>query len=149
AAENTLRLWDTELNKELRPERGHTDMVTALSFSRDGQSLLSGGDDKAVRLWDTGQARESRSFRGHILKVADVALSPNGKLALSCTHGNPDPGVRLWDVEKDREVRQLPTTVDAAGPGLNLVQAVAFAPDGKHALACCKPGDPKEKAEGF
>ncbi len=41
---------------ERRPLVGHTDKVTFLHFSVDGQRLFTGCDDGVVRLWNTENA---------------------------------------------------------------------------------------------
>ncbi|MFQ3684929.1 WD40 repeat domain-containing protein, partial [Roseiflexus sp.] len=36
-----------------------------MTFSPDGQMLLSGGADGTTRLWNVGDGREIRRFAGH------------------------------------------------------------------------------------
>ena len=68
-------------------------MVNALAFSPDGQTALTGSEDKTARLWDvkTGQPR------GAVLKhegvVNAVAFSRDGQTALT---GSADKTARLW-----------------------------------------------------
>ena len=42
---------------------GHTGSVTTLVFSRDAQSLISGGYDTTVRLWDVKKQEEKVTRR--------------------------------------------------------------------------------------
>ncbi len=46
-------LWDLEAGNPLRTLHGHKAIVRSLSFSPDGESLVSGGDDMSVRIWST------------------------------------------------------------------------------------------------
>ena len=41
---------------------GHTSEVTCLTFSSDGTSLVSGGDDCTVKLWDVLRFQTSKPF---------------------------------------------------------------------------------------
>jgi RNA polymerase sigma factor (sigma-70 family) len=52
-----VSLFDTGSGKELRRFAGHQDRVTALAFSPDGKTLVSGGRDKVVALWDLATGR--------------------------------------------------------------------------------------------
>lgn len=46
-----IELWDTNGNN-LGTLSGHTESITALVFSHDGKTLVSGSDDGTVLLWD-------------------------------------------------------------------------------------------------
>ena len=35
------------------PVRGHSELVSSVAFSADGQWVMSGSYDKTIRLWDT------------------------------------------------------------------------------------------------
>ena len=35
------------------PVRGHSDLLSSVAFSADGQWVMSGSYDKTIRLWDT------------------------------------------------------------------------------------------------
>lgn len=58
SASGTVTLWDAAAPvlgiEQLRLMYAHTMEVTALAFSRDGQSLASGSLDKSIRVWAVG-----------------------------------------------------------------------------------------------
>ena len=59
---------------------GHKDYVTSLSFSADGETLLSAGGDGTVRIWDMASGEERLVSRGRGSDdVEQVALSADGR----------------------------------------------------------------------
>ena len=45
------RLWDVESGRDLGRFDGHTDAITGVAFSPDGQQVLSCGADGLMILW--------------------------------------------------------------------------------------------------
>ncbi len=66
-----------------RAFEGHSAPVRSLAFSRDGQSILSGGDDNTVRVWDTLTGRMKAVLRGHSRPVQSCVFSPDGRQVVS------------------------------------------------------------------
>ena len=104
----------------LRTLAGHSDAVAAITFSRQGRFLASGGLDNAVRLWNPANGQELELLQGHTGPVYGVAFSPDGFLLASASG---DATVRLWEIAKAKTVRTL--TGHTGG-----VYSVAFSPDG-------------------
>jgi len=50
------KLWDLDSGQNVLILRGHTGLLTCLSFSRDGTRLASGGWDKTIRIWEAPQS---------------------------------------------------------------------------------------------
>lgn len=60
---NNVVLLNTVDGKVFKTLSGHTDLVKSVIFSRDGQSLVSVGDDRAIRIWSL------KTFTPIVLKV--------------------------------------------------------------------------------
>src|SRR5262245_37335677 len=57
-----VSILDAQTQKVLVKFVGHTDDVTALVFSADGKTLVSGGKDRAVGFWDVATGKQIRQF---------------------------------------------------------------------------------------
>ena len=94
----SLKLWtiqtDTE-SKRASGFQGHTDTITSIAYAPDGNSVLSGSEDKTVRLWDEQTGKERARGVGHSRAVRAVAFSADGSYVVS---GSDEGTVRLWKV---------------------------------------------------
>ncbi len=86
--DNTLRLWDTEIAREVLTLAGDSNLVQALaSSSPDGIPLPS---------WDPRTERLLASSNENPGRVRSLAFSPDGTTLVS---GSADGRIRLWEVE--------------------------------------------------
>ncbi|MBA2451374.1 MAG: hypothetical protein H0V51_25440, partial [Chloroflexi bacterium] len=101
----------------------HEAAVWAVTFSPDGKTLASAGDDGSIRLWDatTGQTI-GQPLRADDYTFKTVAFSPDGKLLAA---GAGDNAVRLWDTASGQPVGR-PLTGHTGG-----IASVAFSPDSR------------------
>jgi len=114
--------WQRLCHSNLLDLKGHTSGVLSVSFSPDGQRLVSSGFDGTVKVWDAATGRELYSRRIHSNYARSVAFSPDGqRLAFACS----DKTVKVWAAATGRE--ELLTLKGHSGP----VSSVAFSPDGR------------------
>lgn len=81
----------------------HSDYVTSVAFSSDGELLASAGPD-GVRLVDLKTGKQVRTL-DHF-QARSVTLSKDRKTAVS-TGWTGDQSVRLWDLETGKELRRF------------------------------------------
>jgi WD40 repeat protein len=75
---------------------GHKGHVYSLTFSADGKSLISSGEDHTIRVWDVSSGQEQRRY-GHEKKVVGLlALARDGK-----TLTFNDGMLHIWNMDVD------------------------------------------------
>ncbi|KZP12137.1 WD40 repeat-like protein, partial [Athelia psychrophila] len=124
SGDQTMRIWDARTGQLVAgPFKGHTDSVSSVTFSPDGERVASGSKDKTIRVWD---ARTGKLVVGwvncHTFDVASVTFSPDNELIAS---SSGDKTICIWDARTGKRV---------AGPfkgHTDWVRSVTFSPDGK------------------
>lgn len=109
-------------NEEFRVLRGHEGAVTSVSWSPDGQRVVSGSEDDKMRIWNVGRGRIE--WRGeHRKPVHATAWSPDGRYIATGSGDSAD----LWDARLRRRkwLRQL------AGGEWWTTRSVAWSSDGR------------------
>ncbi|CAM9406871.1 unnamed protein product, partial [Discosporangium mesarthrocarpum] len=103
-----VHVWSTHTSKLLHRLDGHTESVYAVTFSLDGNLLISGGLDKTIKVWDLGPGSEGRLSPqprtlpgGHSDYVLSVCFSQDGKYIIS---GSKDRSIILWDAKMMKQV---------------------------------------------
>jgi RNA polymerase sigma factor (sigma-70 family) len=98
-------------------DRGHEDLVMAVSVSPDGATVATGGGEGIVRLWDRTSAKEIRQLDAEDSNgIRSLSWSPDGKQLAAATGLLK---VVVWEAATGRTLHRLPG------------RCVAFSPDGK------------------
>merc|ERR1719379_2055291 len=73
---------------------GHSEPISSVTLSSDGQFALSGAWDRTMRLWDLNTGSTVRTFHGHTKDVNSVAFSSDNRQIVS---GSRDRTAKLWN----------------------------------------------------
>jgi len=101
--------------------QGHSEEVTSVAFSPNGETLASGSRDTTIKLWNGQTGTLLNTLTGHASVVSGLAFSTDGKTLASASH---DKTIGLWDVESRELVRTL------TGHS-HWVESASFSDDGK------------------
>src|SRR3569832_2698197 len=81
--DKTIILWDVSTGQVIRSlggwRSGHSQWISSVTFSPDGQTLASSSGDKTLKLWDVGTGKELRTLKEHSDEIFSVAFSPDGE----------------------------------------------------------------------
>jgi WD40 repeat protein len=113
-----IKLWDLTTGKLIRTFVAHTDTVTALAFTSNGQ-IVSASRDRNLKLWNIS-TELVRTFTGHNNAVNAIAIHPDGVTVASAGRD----GIKLWDLTTG----ELRNTLYGHS---DWVSAIAFSPDGQ------------------
>lgn len=114
--DNTVLIYDMRM-RDADPDilEGHTDSVTGIDVSKDGNFLASNAMDNTVRIWDIrpfsggGRNRCLRVLRGatHNFEknLLRVRWSPKDAM---CAAGSADQNVSIWDMRQLQLAYRLP-----------------------------------------
>jgi WD40 repeat protein/serine/threonine protein kinase len=120
-ADHLVRIYD-RLGSLTGVLVGHTARVDEVAWSRDGQMLASGSDDKTIRLWDAASLLPvGAPLLGHKGSVHNLAWSPDSKSLASATE--PGGELFIWEVATGR-----PRTLLTEHPGE--IRGLSWSPDG-------------------
>jgi WD40 repeat protein len=120
--DGVLRIWDAATNRELCSLQGYSSPVSSVTFSPDGELIVSGSfaPDNTIKVWDAATGREIHTLQGHSGSVSSVVFSPDGKWIVS---SSDDSTIKVWDAATGKEMR----TMQGHSGG---VMSVAFSPNG-------------------
>ena len=72
--DNTIILCDTVTNQKKNVLKGHTNYISALCFSPDGNTLASGSYDNIIKIWNTITFQEIIKINRNIFKYITIKL---------------------------------------------------------------------------
>ena len=120
-----LLLWNLDDGSIVRQvEEAHSDTISDIEFSRDGQFLVTGAADKFVKVFKVEDGSLVRSYEGHTDHVLGVAFKADQS---SLASAGADKAIKIWNVETGEQKRTINnytkqvTSIDYVGVSDNLV----------------------------
>lgn len=110
---------------------GHEDEITDVSFSPDGQIIVTASKDQTVKLWNLA-GKQITTLKGHTGLVQSVRFSPDQKIIATASWDNT---VKLWTISG-----QLITTLNAHQAS---VYSVSFSPNNQSIATADSDGNVK------
>lgn len=121
------QLWDARTGDKIGEPFQHGGIVTQVSFSPDGRSLLTASTDHTAKIWDIANHVSPRITLSHEGSVEGAVFSPGGTRV--ATFQNWGGGGSIWNAATGERVA-LPLKHEK---DLRLVQCI-FSPDGSRVL---------------
>jgi len=116
-----LKMYELDSKVAVRDFVGHSDVISSLRVSADGQKILSASWDGSIRIWNISTGLMEKKFIGH-RGAAHIAIFGNdGKTIFSA---GADRQIRVWDIATAKVIR----TFDGHKAE---VTSLLFSPDNK------------------
>lgn len=140
SSHKTIQLWDLKTGKLQRSLQGHTERISAIAFSPDGQLLASSSLDQTIKLWNFQTGKLVGSLNSG--RVTKLAFSPNGQQLAAGSRISrwsdgvvSREGIQLWDIAARQEVDSFAVPRRDNRIGSKTITALAFSPDGELLVA--------------
>jgi WD40 repeat protein/serine/threonine protein kinase len=121
-----IKVWDTVTGDEVVSLKDITTFVESITFSPDGNWIVTGGEDRCTRQWNASSGELVKTLTTHEGPVTSVCFSPDGQLL--CSAGLD---IQVREFKTGRLVHRLQSNLGESGNWLN------FSPDGKKLVAMC------------
>ena len=111
--DHTARLWNLQTG-QTRVLAAHGDALRTLAFSPDGNTLVTGSDDRTAIVWDTVDPSAPQQLglplTGFDATVHAVRFSPDGSLLATASD---DQTIRMWSMSDRTAPRALGAPAEA------------------------------------
>ncbi|XP_056631843.1 periodic tryptophan protein 2 homolog [Diorhabda sublineata] len=102
-----LLVWEWQSETYVMKQQGHSNNMSCVTYSTDGQLLATGGEDGKIKLWNIHSGFCFVTFHEHTSAVTGVAFSGNKKFLVSASL---DSTVRAFDVIRYRNFKTFTST---------------------------------------
>ncbi|GAA5916680.1 hypothetical protein JCM6882_002264 [Rhodosporidiobolus microsporus] len=101
-----LLVWEWQSESYVLKQQGHYFDMNTLSFSTDGQQVVTGGDDGKVKIWNATSGFCFVTFEDHSSAISAVEFAKQGQVVFSASL---DGTVRAFDLIRYRNFRTFTT----------------------------------------
>jgi WD40 repeat protein len=105
-----VKIFSTKTGELQHKIKKHTDWVTAIAFSPNGQMLATADRNGGISIWDPDNAQELFTLAGHKSSVTVLSWRGDSKLLASSSE---DGTVKLWEMQEGKQFKNW----NAHGPG--------------------------------
>jgi len=99
---------EVHLKMSLTLQKGHSQAVNTITFSKNGKYFLSGAEDRKIILWETATGKIIKTFIGHKGQITDIVFCENQQTFIS-VGGNKFKNfaeIYLWDIHTGNIIRE-------------------------------------------
>eukprot|EP00736_Rhodelphis_marinus_P008238 Rmarinus@m.27171 len=137
-----VRMWDANtgklvriLGRELNRKKFeyHNTQILAVCLSKDGKTVFTGCQDRAIRVYDCATGEHVGHIRAHTSIVQALCISYDGSTLVS---GSEDKTMMIWDLTSPELLDATCDTIDAGW-----VLSLGFSPDGSKIISGHGQGD--------
>lgn len=100
---------DTRDDHVVKKLWGHQKWITALAFSPDGRSILSGDEGGNLILWNVRWGNAVKKLHGHSAAITSIDFSEAGRFVAT---GSWDNTCRVWNVATGQEIVKMIASPD-------------------------------------
>lgn len=97
-----LVVWEWQSETYVLKQQGHFNNMACVTYSPDGQFLVTGGDDAKVKVWNVGTGFCVVTFTEHQSGISSVCFGKNGNVIVSASL---DGTVRAFDLTRYRNFK--------------------------------------------
>lgn len=118
---------ETKTWKCLKILKGHTASVNTIAISPDGETIVSGSDDKTISLWNLNTGKQIFTFFGQERQVYAAAISPDSNMLVT---GGLDHKITSWQLNTKTFLRPL-LSPNSSYSHLGFISSITFSPNRK------------------
>jgi WD40 repeat protein len=100
-----IHLWDVASGKKVLEFGRSSTGYWPVTFSADGKTLATSGEDKRIRLWEVATGSERLRLEGHGGRVQGLLFTDDGRTLISTSD---DTTALVWEVTALRKDERLP-----------------------------------------
>lgn len=123
-----LLVWEWQSESYILKQQGHFDSINSITYSPDGQRVITTADDGKIKVWDINSGFCIVTFTEHTSGVTACEFAKRGNVLFTASL---DGSVRAWDLIRYRNFRTF------TAPTRLSFSSIAVDPSGEVVCAGC------------